>query len=408
MRTVILGALIMLMTVFAVDAQNRSINFEQTKEWKKVVKKAKKEKKLIFVDCYTSWCGPCKMLANNVFTQDAVADYFNAHFVNAKYDMEKDADGVILKTQFAVKAFPTLVFVDPATQKVVHRLVGAGSADWLIANAKAANDPQNNLSGLMKRYEAGERGAEFLSTYLSALASAYMTEEQGTVAVEYLGKLSDEQLATKENWELIKKYVSDPLSAPLKQVLANREKFYALAGKEVVEYKLENCLKGASMALSMWRPGQGSDFDERRNAEMLSYLLSIDHAAAPEALANLYTAAYIRKGDFRGLLDKMKEVLSYNLFRNGMGKDYFQRNIEALLLCDDKALVEEGIAWIDRVCADTPDYFAKANLMNSKARLQTKIGDTLGADKSKMEEEKYAKEGERRSGGRAIRAMRMN
>ena len=46
--------------------------------------------------------------------------------------------------------------------------------------------------------------------------------------------------------------------------------------------------------------------------------------------------------------------------------------------------------------------------MNSKARLQTKIGDTLGADKSKMEEEKYSKEGERRSGGRAIRAMRMN
>lgn len=408
MRTVIMGAFIMLMTVFAVDAQNRSINFEQTKEWKKVVKKAKKEKKLIFVDCYTSWCGPCKMLATNVFTQDAVADYFNTHFVNAKYDMEKDTDGVLLKTQFGVKAFPTLVFVDPATQEVVHRLVGAGTADWLIAGAKAAGDPQNNLSGLTKRYEAGERGAEFLGAYLSALSSAYMSEEQGTVAAEYLGKLSGDQLATKDNWELIKKYVSDPLSAPLRQVMAEREKFYAVAGKEVVDYKLDNCIKGAAMALFMWRPGQGTAFDEQRNSDMLAYLLSIDYAAAPEALANLYTAAYIRKGDFRGLLDKMKEVLTYNLFRNGTAKDYFQHNIEALTLCDDKALVEEGIAWIDRVCADTPDYFAKANLMNSKARLQTKIGDTLGADKSKMEEEKYAKEGEKRSGGRAIRAMRMN
>ena len=47
-------------------------------------------------------------------------------------------------------------------------------------------------------------------------------------------------------------------------------------------------------------------------------------------------------------------------------------------------------------------------LMNSKARLQTKIGDTLGADKSKMEEEKYNKEGEKRSGGKVFRAMRMN
>ena len=54
------------------------------------------------------------------------------------------------------------------------------------------------------------------------------------------------------------------------------------------------------------------------------------------------------------------------------------------------------------------DYFSKANLMNSKARLLTKIGDTLGADKAKMEEEKYNKEGEKRSGGKAVRAIRMN
>lgn len=64
--------------LFGAEAQNRSISFEQTKEWKKIVKKAKKEKKLIFVDCYTSWCGPCKMLAKDVFTRDTVADFFNS------------------------------------------------------------------------------------------------------------------------------------------------------------------------------------------------------------------------------------------------------------------------------------------------------------------------------------------
>lgn len=408
MKKLLLLALLIAGVLVGAEAQNRSINFEQTKEWKKIVKKAKKEKKLIFVDCYTSWCGPCKMLAKDVFTQDAVADYFNQTFVNAKFDMEKDADGVILKDQFGIKAFPTLVFVDPATQQVVHKMVGAGKADWLLAGAKAANDPQNNLSGLTKRYEAGEREAGFLANYLAALSSAYMAEEQGKVAAEYLNSLSGDQFATKENWELIKKYVSDPLAEPLKQVMANRDKFYALAGQEVVDYKLENCIAAATAQLSGWRPGRDGNFDENRNKELIGYLQSIDYAAAPAALANLYTAAYVRKGDFRGLLDKMKEVLSYNLFRNNTGKYYFQNNIEALALCDDKALVEEGIKWIDQVCADTPDYFSKADLMNSKARLQTKIGDTLGADKSKMEEEKYAKEGERRSGGKVFRAMRMN
>lgn len=360
MKKLFLLTLLMAGVMMGVEAQNRSIGFEQTREWKKVIKKAKKEKKLIFVDCYTSWCGPCKMLAKDVFTRDEVADYFNANFVCAKYDMEKDADGVILKDRFGVKAFPTLVFVDPATQQVVHRMVGAGSADWLIAGAKLANDPQNNLSAMIKRYEAGERGEQFLSAYLAALSAAYMAEEQGKVAAEYLNSLSEEQLATKENWELVKKYVSDPLSEPLKKVMQSRDKFYAVAGKEVVDYKLDNSIMGATMRLAAWRPGMDQVFDEKRNEELIGYLLSVDYAGAPAALAQLYTAAYIRKGDFRGMLDKMKEVLSYNMFRAGADQHYFQNNIEALTLCDDKALVEEGIKWIDEVCLNTSRLFYKS------------------------------------------------
>lgn len=405
-----LFVLIVLMAgiVWGAEAQSKGITFEQTKEWKKVLKKAKKEKKLIFIDCYTSWCGPCKMLSSQVFTREDVGNQFNADFVNVKYDMEKDADGVMLKDKFEVKAFPTLVFVDPNTQQVVHKMVGAGSAEWLMEGGKIAKDPQNNLRGLTKRYEAGERNTDLLSRYLTALSSAYMQEKQGAVAAEYLNALSDDEIVTKDNWELIKKNVSDPLSKPIRQVIANIGRFYEVAGKEVVDYKLDNSIMGATMALTHWRPGMGQTFDEKRNEELIGYLLSVDYAGVPAALAQLYTAAYIRKGDFRGLLDKMKEVLSYNMFRSGADLNYFQNNIEALTLCDDKALVEEGIKWIDEVCAVTPDFFSKANLMNSKARLQTKIGDTLGADKSKMEEEKYNKEGEKRSGGKVFRAMRMN
>lgn len=408
MKKLVLLAFVVVGIIFGTEAQNRSISFEQTKEWKKIIKKAKKEKKLIFVDCYTSWCGPCKKLAKEVFTKDAVADFFNQHFINVQYDMEKDADGVMLKDEFGVKAFPTLVFVDPVTRQVIHRMVGAGTAEWLLEGARLANDPQNNLSAMMKRYAAGERENAFLGQYLAALSAAYMSEEQGKVAGEYLNSLSEEEFATKDNWELIKKYVSDPLSNPLKQVMAQRDKFYGLAGKEVVDYKLLNCIQAATNELALWRPAQGTPFNEKRNAEMIRYLLSIDDAIAPAALAQLYTAEYIRKGDFGGMLEKMEEAFHYNLFRGRAGKSYFQQNIEALTLCEDKALVEKGIQWIDRVCTDTPDYFEKANLMNSKARLQQKIGDTLGADKSKMEEEKYTKEGERKSGGKVIRAIRMN
>ena len=347
------------------------------------------------------------MLSANVFTREDVGNQFNRDFVNVKYDMEKDADGVILKNTFDVKAFPTLVFVDPNTRQVVHKMVGAGSAEWLMEGGKIANDPRNNLSGLTMRYDAGERSVDLLSRYLNALASAYMQEKQGAVAAEYLNALSDDEIVTKENWDLIKKNVSDPLSKPLRQVMANIGRFYEVAGKEVVDYKLEMAIKGAVSEIAYWRPGNG-DFDEARNTELVKLLQSLDYAFVPGSLATLFTAEYIRKGDYRGMLNSMREAFKYNVFRGGEDQMYFQNNIEALTGCDDKALVQEGIDWLDARCARTNDYFAKANLMNSKARLLTKNGDTLGADKAKMEEEKYNKEGEKRSGGKAVRAIRMN
>ena len=405
MKKILLLCLVVAM-VLNVQAQNRRINFEQTKEWKKVLRKAKKAKKLIFVDCYTSWCGPCKTLDKKVFTQDTVADYFNETFINVKYDMEKDADGVILKSQFEIKAFPTLVFVDPETQQVVHRMVGAGSPDWLIAGAKKANDPQSSLVGMMKRYENGEKGSAFLADYLSVLGAAYMQKEREEVAMEYLNALPSDQLATKENWALIRDNISDPLSTPLKYVMNNPNKFYVLASEKLVNQKTESSIKMATRELSMWRPHAKSSFDEQRNLDMIQYLLSLDSDLAPIALANLYTAAYIRSGDFAGLLHKMKEVLSYNLFRKELEYNYFEENIEALSLCDDKVLVEQGIEWIDRMCGTASNYFKKASLMDVKAHLQLKIGDTVGAEKSKETEKKYEEEGRKRGGG-AVRMMKM-
>ena len=53
-------------------------------DWKKVLAKAKAEKKLIFVDAYATWCGPCKKLQKEVFPDAAVGSFFNKNFINAK------------------------------------------------------------------------------------------------------------------------------------------------------------------------------------------------------------------------------------------------------------------------------------------------------------------------------------
>ena len=98
---------------------------------------AKKSGKLVFIDCYTTWCGPCKVLSTKVFTDPAVGAYFNKNFINVKLDMEKSADGRAVGSQYAVQAYPTLLFIN-AKGDLVKRSVGLKNSQQLLDIAKTA------------------------------------------------------------------------------------------------------------------------------------------------------------------------------------------------------------------------------------------------------------------------------
>ena len=83
----------------------------------KAVAEAKKQKKMIFIDAYTSWCGPCRMLKQNTFPDKAAGDFFNKHFINIALDMEK-GDGIAFAEKYQIRAYPTLLIMD-ADQKSV-------------------------------------------------------------------------------------------------------------------------------------------------------------------------------------------------------------------------------------------------------------------------------------------------
>ncbi|KKX50276.1 thioredoxin domain-containing protein [Sphingobacterium sp. IITKGP-BTPF85] len=61
--------LFLLILPFAVIGQEKGITFEHGLNWSQIKEKAKKENKFIFVDLFTTWCGPCKYMSASVFSQ---------------------------------------------------------------------------------------------------------------------------------------------------------------------------------------------------------------------------------------------------------------------------------------------------------------------------------------------------
>ncbi len=128
-----IGILFSLST-FAQKQVASGIKFNES-SWKEIVKKAKAEKKLIFMDAYTTWCGPCKMLQSRVFPDKALGEFFNENFVNAAIDMESD-EGLRLSSIYEVQGYPSLFFIDPNSGKVVKMFLGYTEINQLLDAGK--------------------------------------------------------------------------------------------------------------------------------------------------------------------------------------------------------------------------------------------------------------------------------
>ncbi len=110
--------------IVGLQAQDAAgIDFNHDATFDELLAQAKVENKLIFVDAYATWCGPCKMMERQVFNKASVGDFFNTNFINLKLDVEK-GEGPDLARRYGVRAMPTYLFID-GDGNVVHTAMGA-------------------------------------------------------------------------------------------------------------------------------------------------------------------------------------------------------------------------------------------------------------------------------------------
>jgi len=197
---------------------------------------AAKEHKIIFVDAYTSWCGPCKRMARDVFTQEKVGDFYNKHFINLKVDMEK-GEGPKLAQKYSVRSYPTFLFLDDKGE-VVHQAKGGRPADQFIGAAKLALNKNDKSAEYAEKYDEGKKDPVFLRAYAYALMNSAKPSHK--IANEYLRTQKD--FSDTKNLEFLFDFSTEADSKIFETMVAHKEAIIKLKGEEAYqELVLDAC-----------------------------------------------------------------------------------------------------------------------------------------------------------------------
>ena len=227
----------LLLSVSAIFAQTnfRPISYAEG------VKAAKAEGKLVFIDFFTTWCGPCAMMANETFPQKKMGEYFNERFVCLKIDAEK-GEGVELAKRFNVTGYPTFVVLD-VEENVLGRRVGATTdTQEFIAAIERICNPAKSPSRLRERYAKGERSAELIEAYSNYLiddahqgqeTDQKQIDEAYRMVEEYFGNLTDSQKVAPENAFVYLQYAASPMDKYGRYMIAHRDEFAPAEKKEI-------------------------------------------------------------------------------------------------------------------------------------------------------------------------------
>ena len=231
----------------ATPPADKGVKFEDNLSWTAIKAKAKAENKYIFVDCYTTWCGPCKYMAKTIFPQAETGAFFNDKFVCVGVQLDttaKDddrvkswyADGHAMAEEFDVRAYPTYLIFSP-DGKPLHRLVGSSStAKEFLTHMQTTFDSSKQYYTQLRQYREGRRDSAFLRHMSMMCGQVYDLKTGREVADAYLSTQADP--FSKGALQIMLQYTQSAKDKGFAILAANPGKVDAALGNGVAEQAL--------------------------------------------------------------------------------------------------------------------------------------------------------------------------
>ncbi|MDP5169295.1 MAG: thioredoxin family protein [Bacteroidia bacterium] len=256
MKHRLLTVLALLLLILSVASAQTGVTFYEG-SWADALATARQQRKLIFVDAYTTWCGPCKMMNRNTFPDEAVGELFNQNFVNVKLDMEK-GEGLTFASRYAVNAYPTMLFINHKGE-VVHKILGYRAPKELLKEARVALSPENSIDALELAFQQGTTDRDTL--LMIAMTWHDKEDRRAYDAGDRFFKTisNDKELLQSDNWKAIEALTYDLNSREYQYLLAKQKKFIKKYGYQPVLDKIYSLLKKAALSSAIMRNNKAYD-----------------------------------------------------------------------------------------------------------------------------------------------------
>mgnify|MGYP003537579432 FL=1 len=313
--------------------------------WDEAKAMAKESDKLVFVDAYTSWCGPCKRMAADIFPQPEVGSYFNKNFINFKLDMEK-GEGPAFAKKYGIRAYPTFVFIDGEGNLVFNK-VGGSDAAGFIQMATAAVNKFDRSPVYAKKYEEGDKSPQLILDYIKALNAANKSSLK--VANDYLNE--NKTGSSDIHYKIIYEAATSSDSKPFDQLIANEKKIVKIYSQQ--------------------------DFNKRKYAALIASVRKSIEYESPDLLASAQETA-------KKVLDKDNNKI-FQLESTLIQADAAKDGPKYVSIASEigKALNEKSFIDIDPIIKSlTTLYVGEKDMKSAAALLYSKQAD-LSDDPSK-------------------------